>query len=325
MERSAEEKNEIDLTLLVCTYNRSKDLGELLETAIAQETGGVFTYEVLVVDNNSTDDTRKVIESFIDAGHSRLRYLFEARQGKSYALNTGLGNVRGRLHVIVDDDQILPSDWARKIVEGFRLHPRVAFIGGKILPIWQVDPPGWLTKQHWAAIGMADHGESEVIVDADNQICLIGCAFPTDKVLAIGGYNQELGVNSKQIGGTEDLEILQRLWRTGHKGIYLPNIAIKHKAPAGRCTKSYHRRWHTGHGAFYAAMRDEDFEKSKARLFGIPSHLYREALRSAAYVIRFALVGNFDRAFDEETKLRFFAGFARRRLKDLNSSGSENF
>jgi glycosyltransferase involved in cell wall biosynthesis len=319
------EKDAIDLTLLVCTYNRSKDLRDLLETALAQETDGAFTYEVLVVDNNSTDDTRKVTESYIDAGHARLRYLFEPRQGKSYALNTGLSHIRGRLHVIVDDDQILPSGWAKEIVEAFRLHPEVTFIGGKILPLWQKEPPNWLTKQHWAAIGMSDYGESEVVVDAGNQLCLIGCSFRTEDVLAVGGYTQELGVNSKQIGGTEDLEVLQRLWKAGRKGVYVPDITIQHKAPADRCTRKYHRRWHMGHGAFYAAMRDEDFERSKARFFDIPSHLYKEAFKSTAYMVIYALTGKFDRSFTEETKLRFVMGFARKRAEEFNSDGSSGY
>ena len=83
----------VDLTLLVCTFNRSDDLREMLETALAQETDGAFTYDVIVVDNNSTDGTRAVVENLIASGHANLHYLFEERQGKSCALNTGLASV----------------------------------------------------------------------------------------------------------------------------------------------------------------------------------------------------------------------------------------
>src|SRR5690242_7289366 len=100
----------VDLSLLLCTYNRSADLREALETALAQETEGHFNYEVVVVDNNSKDDTRAVVEEFMLGGRQNLRYLFESRQGKSYALNTGLQAIRGWAYVIVDDDFILPRD-----------------------------------------------------------------------------------------------------------------------------------------------------------------------------------------------------------------------
>ena len=90
------ERAEVDITLLVCTYNRASDLRELLETALAQETGDSFTYEVLVVDNNSNDGTRDVVESFIDRGHNNLRYIFESKQGLNARL--GLRDHRRRLH-----------------------------------------------------------------------------------------------------------------------------------------------------------------------------------------------------------------------------------
>src|SRR5262245_66572399 len=80
----------VDITLLVCTYNRSADLREMLDTVLAQVTGGRFTFEVLIVDNNSTDDTRNLVERYIARGQGNVRYVFEGVQGKSHALNRGL-------------------------------------------------------------------------------------------------------------------------------------------------------------------------------------------------------------------------------------------
>jgi hypothetical protein len=237
-------------------------------------------------------------------------------------LNKGLSHARGRFYVIVDDDFILPANWAREIVKGFRLHPEFSFVSGKVLPLWESAPPAWLTEEHWSAIAMADYGENEFVVGSNNQLCLLACAFRSDDVKDVGGYKPELGVTKSQIGGIEDLELLQRLWNAGRTGIYLPHLWFHHKVSADRCTKTYHRRWHTGHGAFYAAMRDEEFERSKARFFDIPSYLYKEAFKSAARMFRYALVGKFDRSFTEETKLRFFAAFARKRIKDFNSDGT---
>jgi glycosyltransferase involved in cell wall biosynthesis len=318
---STEPLTRVDLTLLVCTYNRSADLVEMLDTALAQETGGAFTYEVLVVDNNSTDDTRAVVENFIARGHGNLRYLFEPRQGKSNALNTGLGAARGWIYTIADDDFILPADWLKKIYEGFRAHPQVSFVGGKVLPLWQGPVPTWLGREHWSSVALADYGDAAFYTDESRQVCLLACSFRRADVDAVGGYRSGLGVSQNQIGGVEDLEILQRLWKAGRRGLYLPEIAFYHKVPPGRLTKDYHRRWHTGHGRFYAAMRDAAFEGSAARLFDVPAHLYRQAASAAAGWVTCQLRGRQAEAFVHETQLRFFDGFFRERRREYVARG----
>ena len=299
----------IDLSLLVCTYNRCEDLRELLETALAQETEGRFNYEVVVVDNNSTDKTRSIVEEFIAAGHNNLRYLFEERQGKSHALNTGLQAVRGWAYVITDDDFVLPPDWARGIYDGFDQHPDVAFVSGKVLPLWQAEPPAWLTNRHWSALAMADYGDKQFITDESNQICLLACAFRVDDVVAVGGYHGELGPQKGRTGATEDLDLLIRLWKSGRKGLYLPHVSFRHKATADRLTKNYHRRWHRDHGRSYAIMRSEETEKGTRRFFGVPAYMYREAMRDAVNWFSCVVRGRASDAFWHETQLRFFQGY----------------
>ncbi len=279
----------VDISLLVCTYNRSSDLREMLETALAQETEGAFAYEVLVVDNNSTDDTRLVVEEFIARNHKNLRYLFESRQGKSFALNTGLSELRGDFFTICDDDFLLPKDWLKNIFAAFGAHPEVSFVSGKVLPAWQGKKPLWLTPEHWSPIALTNYGEKQFYADQNNQICLLACSFRTRDVKSVGGYNPKLGVTKNQIGGTEDFEILKQLWKFGHKGIYLPHIWFQHKVAPNRYTKKYHRRWHTGHGSFYAAMREDEFEKTSARLFDVPAHMYHQAAKSVAGWLKYSL------------------------------------
>lgn len=299
----------VDVTLLVCTFNRCGDLREMLETALAQETGGSFTYEVLVVDNNSTDHTRAVVEDLIARGHANLRYLFEERQGKSWAINTGLTAIRGWAYAIADDDFILPADWLKKVISGFRANPTASFVSGKVLPLWQGEVPPWLGPDHWSAVALADYGDEEFFADEHRQVCLLACAFRVADVNAVGGYRAELGVSKDLIGGVEDLEILQRLWKAGRRGLYLPSLSFRHKVSPGRLTKAYHRRWHAGHGRFYAKLRDPGFEKSAARLFGVPAHLYRQTASAAIGWLGSMLRGRPDESFAHELRMRFFAGF----------------
>lgn len=320
-----ERETAVDISLLVCTYNRCQDLHELLETALAQETGGEFSYEIVVVDNNSTDRTRATVADFIDAGHNKVRYFFEARQGKSYALNTALEVAKGWAYVITDDDFILPSNWLRDIYHAFRTHPEVAVISGKVLPRWQAETPRWLTRDHWSAIAMADYGEKPFYADEDNPICLLAGAFRRSAVQDAGGYRPELGVSADQIGGIEDLDILQRLWKAGYKALYQPHISFEHKVGPTRLTKTYHRLWHTGHGRFYAAMRDERMEGSIGYLLGVPAHLYRQAARDALGWLKCTVFRREAQAFVHETRLCFFRGFFSKRREDYLRDKSHSF
>jgi glycosyltransferase involved in cell wall biosynthesis len=315
----------VDMTVLVCTYNRREDLRELLLSALSQETGGAFTYEILVVDNNSSDGTRDLVESLTGEGHDAIRYLFERRQGKSFALNTGLSESRGAVYLIADDDLILPPDYLRRVWDAFRAHPEVSVVAGKVLPIWcGAVPacPAWLTQEHWSALALCDYGAEKLYTGVNEPICLLAGAFRRAHVEAVGGYHLDLGVSKSRIGGTEDVDLLARLYEAGHKGLYLPDLWLKHKVQADRLTKAYHRRWHTGHGRFYAAMRAPEVEHSSSRLFDVPAHLYRQAMADGASWLSFAARGRSADAFLHETRLRFFAGFFCARTKEFVSAGT---
>ena len=313
----------VDVTLLVCTFNRSSDLRDLLETALQQQTDGSFNYEVLVVDNNSNDDTRHVVDAFVRAGHENLRYVFEQKQGKSHALNAGLAAARGAAYVITDDDFVLPPDWVSKIVGALRRYRDASFVSGKVLPSWQAAVPTWLTHEHWSALALTDYGDDTFVADATRPVCLLACAFRKADVDAVGGYRGDLGVSAGAIGGVEDLEILQRLWRSGRRGVYLPDLFFHHKVQPGRLTKRYHRRWHTGHGRFYAALRDPDFERSSLRLFDIPTHVYGAAARHLGKWLLSAVAARHREAFSQEVQLRFLIGFALARRRQFVTSGGD--
>src|SRR5437016_11230854 len=102
----------LDLTLLVCTYNRRSDVLELLASIAGQEGLNPSAYEVLVVDNNSNDGTRAAVEQFIARNTThRIQYLFDGRQGKTNALETGVAAAAGELLLVIDSDQILPPSY----------------------------------------------------------------------------------------------------------------------------------------------------------------------------------------------------------------------
>ena len=131
-----------DVSVVICTYNRCDLLPPALESVVEQSAAGVG-YEVIVVDNNSTDGTRRVVEAMIARrGHANLRYVFEGEQGLSHARNAGVRAARARVVAFTDDDVRAAPDWVASIKRAFDEHPEAAYVGGKVLPLWGRGRPG---------------------------------------------------------------------------------------------------------------------------------------------------------------------------------------
>jgi hypothetical protein len=172
-------------------------------------------------------------------------------------------------------------------------------------------------------LALQDYGDEPFYVNAENSLCLVSAnlAFRRDVFSCIGPFAPELQRVKDGIGSMEDLELLTRYWRAGGDSLYLPSLIVTTEVPFARTTKKYHRRWHRGHGRFYALMRSPDFERSSKRaLFGVPAHLYRQSVIDAVNWVGCSMLGRSDRAFFYETRLRFFAGFFKTRKKDYLST-----
>jgi glycosyltransferase involved in cell wall biosynthesis len=311
-----------DVSVSICTYNRCNALRDALESVLSQQSDGI-RYEVIVVDNNSTDETRAVVEGFLRE-HTNLRYIFERRQGLSYARNTAVSDARGPLLAFTDDDVRVAPDWVATVKRVFDNQPEVAWIGGKVLPRWPFPPPSWLTREQWSPLAIVNHGDQPIYTSRQHQLCLIGAnlAVRKDVLDQFGGFQPDLQRVRDSIGSMEDHELQLRLWNANLQGLYVPELVVISDVSADRLLKTYHRRWHFGHGRFHSAARIEEFEHSNVGwLFGVSSHLYRSALRDALGWLGCVIVGDFTRAFTYETKLRFFAGFWSGRHKAFVEEG----
>jgi glycosyltransferase involved in cell wall biosynthesis len=311
-----------DISVVVSTYNRSEMLRVALERLLSQQSEGV-SYEVIVVDNNSTDATQEVVKSFLTAGHSNLQYLFEPKQGVSYARNSGIQRARAPIIAFADDDVFVARNWIAGIKREFDSNTGVDCLGGKVLPEWKSEPPAWLTRDHWPPLALQDYGDEPFYVNTENPLCLVSAnlSFRRDVFSQIGTFAPELQRVKDGIGSMEDLELLIRYWRAGGQSLYVPSIVVTAEVPALRLSKKYHRKWHRGHGYFYALMRSPEFERSSKRaLFGVPAHLYRQSAIDAARWVGCLMLARYDRAFFYESRLRFFAGFFKKRKRDYLSS-----
>jgi glycosyltransferase involved in cell wall biosynthesis len=275
-------------TVLVCTYNRARMLRETLTALRHQAVPEDCTAEIIVVDNNSTDDTAAVLAEFAATpDFIPIVALHESRQGKSFALNRGLASARGDVIALTDDDVWPADEWLSRIVRTFRERD-VSFVFGKVLPRWGRQPPAELltpqAQDIWGPLAIVDYGDAPqaYVAESTGQRLPIGAnlAFATRALGAVGGWRTDLGkVNNTLISG-EDHEIFMRLRRHGlYSGYYDPEIAVRHFVPGKRLTRRYFRDWFFWHGKTQALMLDDLFEfdlSQVPRIGGVPRFLYRQ-------------------------------------------------
>lgn len=307
--------SEVAVSVIIPTYNRSALLRRALDSVLAQDTQ--IPFEIIVVDNNSQDDTRSVVDSAIEQHGGRLRYIFESRQGNSHARNTGAKAARGDIVAFVDDDVVVESNWLRSLKARLDARPELSFVGGRVLPEWNGSPPQWLTPEHWAPLGLLDYGPNELPINDTTLRGLLtaNIAFRRSVFDEVGLFSLNVQRVKNRIGSVEDHEFILRVCRSGKQGLYLPGMIAAGPVEIERLSKAYHRRWHTGHGYFYAVLRDPDWERSKFHLLGVPGHLYRNA---ASHVVKWCarlLRGDVAGAFTSECRLRFFYGFLAERSR----------
>jgi glycosyltransferase involved in cell wall biosynthesis len=303
-----------DLSIVICTYNRHELLREALDSLLPQSVPDL-NYEVIVVDNNSTAETRAVVDE-LALRDSRLRYVRETRQGNAHARNTGVATARAPVVAFLDDDVIVRDNWLQVVKSSFE-RTAADFIGGKVLPRWEQPPPSWLDVTNWAPIAAVDYGDTAFRIGADNPLCLLtaNIAFRKEIFERFGGFSAAVQRAGDNIGSLEDHEFLTRLFRAGVVGEYVPEMVVDAHVGAERVTKAYHRRWHTGHGHFYAVMKDPEWERSNFRLLGVPGHLYKETAKQLLSWFAKVLRRKTDAAFANECRVRFFRGFFRERRR----------
>ena len=164
----------IDATVLICTYNRADLLGQTLDS-LALSDSGTLAWDVIVVDNNSTDHTREVVTERIAGYPVPLRYLFEPRQGKSNALNTGIAASDARVLAFTDDDVRVDRGWLRAGCEPLLAETVYDYTGGPVLPMWERPRPDWLDAERsdlWGTLAILDYGRQEFCFEERRRVPL---------------------------------------------------------------------------------------------------------------------------------------------------------
>jgi glucosyl-dolichyl phosphate glucuronosyltransferase len=311
-------------SVVIATYNRASDLRDTLESLSALEPDG--PWEVIVVDNNSTDATRQVVEEATASFPAPLRYLFERAQGRSPALNAGIRAASGEIIATTDDDVRVPAEWLTEASAGLE-RLGCDYVGGRVLPIWGGPRPSWVPDhggKQWAVIALLDYGTDPIEFGARVPLG-VNMAFRRSAFERAGVFDPQTGRRAGTLLGQEVREWCIRARKAGVRGCYVPEVWLRHIIPAERLNKRYFRRWFYWRGISRAMLYERaglDMEAPEQttldfstvpHLFGVPRYLYRKVLTNATAGVRAALRGRSAEAFEHELWLWFFAGILRQR------------
>jgi len=264
----------MDISVLICTFNRCESLKDTLDSLLNQINVDHVEYEVIVVDNHSTDDTKAVIESYLEKVNGRLRYLYEGKRGKPYALNHGISIARGKIIAFTDDDCIVDKDYLNKIWKTFSQYDgNISFLGGKInIEWWNCSRPDWMSDYFLPILARLDYGNTPFIIDGKKEkrnIYGANYAFRTELFNKHGLFKPERVY-------TQDIEIVQRMLKSGEKGLYAPEVKVRHKVTPNRIRKKYFYHWHYKKGKM--RILDEGIAKKAHYPLGVPIWILRQTV-----------------------------------------------
>ena len=247
-------------TVILCTFNRCERLEKALESVARSTLPDTVDWEVLVVDNNSSDRTPDVAKSFCQRYPGRFRYLFESQPGKSCALNAGIREAKGNVLAFTDDDVTVEPTWLQNLTASLDKGEWVG-AGGRTFPEKSFSLPRWLaqgTRHTLAPLAVFDRGpEARELTEAPfgNNM-----AFKKGVFEKYGGFRTDLGPRpgAQDPQKSEDSEFGVRLLFAGERLWYEPSAIVYHAVPANRIQQKYFLDWW--------------FDKARAdiRAFGIP-------------------------------------------------------
>ena len=231
------------ISIIICTYNREKYIRPLLES-IAKNDYPNTDYEIVLVDNNCTDNTHGVCEQFA-AAHKEVafRYVIEPEQGLSAARNKGIKEAKGDIIIYVDDDALVDSDYIRIYAEHFAVHPDTMAAGGPIEPLYETQEPSWMSP-YTKALLTAWMNYGDQVREYPNGRYPGGgnAAYRKEVFERVGLFNTELGRKGNLLLASEEKDIFDKMKALDMKVLYLPTPVLHHCIPQAKLEEDYFNR-----------------------------------------------------------------------------------
>lgn len=240
--------NTIQISVAICSYNRARFILQALDSLFSQDFP-IDAFEVIVVDNNSTDNTLEVLAEY-QAQHPSypFRFVTEPTQGVAHTRNRGAKEARGAIIAYLDDDSIAQPGWLKTTVDYFASHPEVYSTGGKITPYFLTEIPDWYSKYFFGLVGNFDQGPRIKQLTGQRYPCGANMAFRREVFDEIGYFNTDLGRSGKGLLANEEKDIYLRILAAGKKVYYLPEVQVLHAVESNKFDKNYVHRHSMGIG-----------------------------------------------------------------------------
>lgn len=228
---------ETGLSVVVCTYNRVELLKGALQSLVSQ-TVNKSLYEVLIVDNNSTDQTENIV-CRISGMYPNFRYIKEPKQGLSYARNRGFKEARYKYVAYIDDDARASPEWVEKILTAFNtIKPMPLVVGGEIHPWYETAPPAWFTDDFeirtWGSEkGFLQPPRAQYGFSGSNM------AFKKEVFEKYNGFSPDFGIVGDALRLGEEAALFYRIYQDHPFFWYDPEIKVEHWVPAKNMKVSY--------------------------------------------------------------------------------------
>ena len=238
------------LSVIICTYNRDKYIYHVLES-LAKGTLPPHEYEIVLIDNNCTDNTSSELDRFaMNWPQVQLRRFVETHQGLSYARNRGIREAKGDVLVYVDDDAFVNGRYLENYKELFERRKEISAAGGPIIPHYEIGAePQWMTYHLKRLLtGYLFFGDKEKLFPGENYPGGGNAAYRKSVFDKVGSYNVELGRKGGDLGGGEEKDIFAKMKAAGMRFVYTPGSILYHSIPAYKLEKDYFDRVTSGIG-----------------------------------------------------------------------------
>lgn len=257
-----------DIAVLIPTFNRSSMLADVLD-GLAAQTAARDAFEVLVLDDGSTDDTADVVASR-SSGDLDLRYVRQDNAGLNTARNHAAASTEAPLLVYLDDDVLLPPDYVDQMLAAFRHHSDADAVAGRIVLLFEADKPRWLSENLRLYLSEYDRGDNVEVLAPPEYPRGASFAIRREALDRLNGFVAHLDRRGTSLVSSGEQELFQRLHGSGGKIVYWPGARVEHRVPPERVTLDYFRRRARAQG-----ISDALLERARRR----PAVLAREFAR----------------------------------------------
>ena len=302
----------LSVSAVICTCNRAHILRRALKGISCLRVPQAVDFEVLVVDNNSTDETEVFVREAVAWIGLNLRYVKESNQGLSYARNRGIEESNGQYIIFWDDDAIPYEDYLEKLYHAVEVLPYCRAFGGKTIGVYKNKPDWFITEGKYklkGILGAYDLGEgNRFLLAKDDMPVGANMIFRKDIFRDYGLFRQDLGrrEGAMFVLSMEDSEFFNRIFQGGEKICYLPEARVQHFVDVSRYDKEFLKKVYIGAG-ICGVLKTSEHSEFKW-ILGMPRYVIPLYLRAVIKMVGQLIIGNHNAFFYYRTRIWVLKG-----------------